>query len=475
MLMNPIKNRRILKKALCLFFAFLLSIESLAAVVSDNDGSTFITKAEFEGLKRDFADQITNYNSSIDNKIDGAIASYLAGIKLEKEEDLECLLDKDGYYNEAFYVFWNGRTDTYRIGDDYHYALFDVFFSAVDWKEGTNADKNNDELWGLQSEAKNIHDYISNSTMIPYNVAKLYKVKTSATSYEYRLLYEKVSNHIKFNLFFQFPSMTWGIESRAAEEWWNSGELRNLLELNATRLTQDNLKNNLMTYFRRYYTDKKAVVASVWKQCYATLVQDESDASEIVLHPFSTAREKIWDPENTTEVLEWDTWGAGYPNEMPVIGIPHAVPGYMDISRTPAYHWGVYIPARIALPWQLLTDSVNLKERKLQNLIDADAKNSSASNGLVLGHIPDYNKEMTLIMEGNATTSGTIFVYVGEDAVSNWETTAFKGKKVTVTAGSKFKVQYDDVKKNETVWLMFKNSDSTTNGLVKIETFKIQS
>lgn len=41
-------------------------------------------KAEFEAMKKDFNDQIDNYNTSIDNKIDGSIASYLAGIKLSK-------------------------------------------------------------------------------------------------------------------------------------------------------------------------------------------------------------------------------------------------------------------------------------------------------------------------------------------------------------------------------------------------------
>ncbi len=75
------------KKALCLIFAFLLSIESMAAVVSDNDGAAFVTKAEFETLKDNFANQVNQYNQSIDGKIDGAIASYLAGIKVEHEPD----------------------------------------------------------------------------------------------------------------------------------------------------------------------------------------------------------------------------------------------------------------------------------------------------------------------------------------------------------------------------------------------------
>ncbi len=62
-----------------------MSIESFAAVVSDNDGSAFITKAEFDSLKNNFQSQIDQYNTSIDSKIDGAIASYLAGITVAKK------------------------------------------------------------------------------------------------------------------------------------------------------------------------------------------------------------------------------------------------------------------------------------------------------------------------------------------------------------------------------------------------------
>ena len=77
-----------------------MSIESFAAVVSDNDGSAFITKAEFDSLKNNFQSQIDQYNTSIDSKIDGAIASYLAGIKLAGQEKrtLEMTqISNDGY------------------------------------------------------------------------------------------------------------------------------------------------------------------------------------------------------------------------------------------------------------------------------------------------------------------------------------------------------------------------------------------
>ncbi len=81
------KSTRIVKRTLALFLVVLMSIESFAAVVSDNDGSAFVTKAEFEALKNNFSSQIDNYNTSIDSKIDGAIAAYLAGLKLSKVPD----------------------------------------------------------------------------------------------------------------------------------------------------------------------------------------------------------------------------------------------------------------------------------------------------------------------------------------------------------------------------------------------------
>lgn len=62
----------------------MLSSMSFAAIVSDNDGAAFVTKAEFEALKKNFASQVDQYNISIDGKIDGAIASYLAGTAKKK-------------------------------------------------------------------------------------------------------------------------------------------------------------------------------------------------------------------------------------------------------------------------------------------------------------------------------------------------------------------------------------------------------
>ena len=86
------KRLKTAKKALSLIFVLLLSINSFAAAVSDNDGSAFITKAEFDSLKNNFQSQLNEFNTSIDNKIDEAIASYLSGIKIELSQTVYTVL-----------------------------------------------------------------------------------------------------------------------------------------------------------------------------------------------------------------------------------------------------------------------------------------------------------------------------------------------------------------------------------------------
>ena len=130
------------KKALCLIFAFLFSIESMAAVVSDNDGAAFVTKAEFEVLKENFEAQINNYNESLDNKIDGAIASYLSGIKLDRWEPIK--LDGKSQYKFPLVMCgpnneWNNPN--YKSDTGLHY--FDVMIPQFDyWSSETKYARN---------------------------------------------------------------------------------------------------------------------------------------------------------------------------------------------------------------------------------------------------------------------------------------------------------------------------------------------
>ena len=71
--MNKWHRLKKFSKKIAILLIVALSCNSFAAAVSDNDGSAFITKAEFDSLKNDFQSQLNQYNTSIDAKLDEAI------------------------------------------------------------------------------------------------------------------------------------------------------------------------------------------------------------------------------------------------------------------------------------------------------------------------------------------------------------------------------------------------------------------
>ena len=67
---------------MALFIVAFMNINTYAAV-GGNDGSAFVTKAEFDALVNTFNEQMDNYESNLKTRIDGQIANYLASISNE--------------------------------------------------------------------------------------------------------------------------------------------------------------------------------------------------------------------------------------------------------------------------------------------------------------------------------------------------------------------------------------------------------
>ena len=130
------KALKTLYKRISVLLILILPLNSFAAIVSDNDGSAFITKAEFDSLKNDFQAQINHYNSSIDSKIDGAIAAYLAGIRVSKETT-DTFYDGDGGVS---LVCNTDEIDDLKWGKPYlHYTLAAVYFQSMNEAVGSQA------------------------------------------------------------------------------------------------------------------------------------------------------------------------------------------------------------------------------------------------------------------------------------------------------------------------------------------------
>lgn len=107
---------------LVLILLLLLGVmESNAALVSDNTGAAFITKAEFDSLKNSFQNQLDSNNSSIDSKINSAINAYITGVrsaKTVKTSIINSSWDDVSSVNGEFATEWNEpeMAFTYMIG-----------------------------------------------------------------------------------------------------------------------------------------------------------------------------------------------------------------------------------------------------------------------------------------------------------------------------------------------------------------------
>ena len=81
--MKKNKMIKLYKRIIGLFIIVVMNINSYAAIGA-NDGSAFVTKAEFDALVNTFNEQMDTYENSLSSKIDGAIANYLSGLSNER-------------------------------------------------------------------------------------------------------------------------------------------------------------------------------------------------------------------------------------------------------------------------------------------------------------------------------------------------------------------------------------------------------
>lgn len=102
------------RKIAAIILVVLMSLDGFAAVVSDNDGAAFITHAEFDSLKNDFINQVTAFETALDDKITNAISAYVANAKQSKKEKRLKVTSGDTW---TFYS--NAEYPTYAEGKPY--------------------------------------------------------------------------------------------------------------------------------------------------------------------------------------------------------------------------------------------------------------------------------------------------------------------------------------------------------------------
>ena len=112
----------------------IICMNSFAAVVSDNDGTAFITKAEFDSLKNSFQTELDEYNSRIDNKMDDAISGYLSGVKASKLTEIKPIVSN---YAD---IMWQPN--------------YKVYGQWIKWTNNTSKTQSSSNVWFAPSLAE---------------------------------------------------------------------------------------------------------------------------------------------------------------------------------------------------------------------------------------------------------------------------------------------------------------------------------
>ena len=467
----------------------LVAVTSNAAVVSDNDGSAFITKAEFDSLKNGFQNQINGFNSMIDSKIDNAIASYLEGVKNETEVTISSLIGKDGVYGEKMKLLWNSSTSYRMISTVLPYPVhkYTYFTVITRLNMGSDGIPTNDTSFESGMWDMHLLDRFGNEVNdLSAGAKKEYRVETvKIGTTDYRLLrYVRVQNYFNMVLFFGFPTTdTNAANSGTVVTGWDT---RNFLEQNVSKLTQKNLlSGQQMDYFRtsgRPSDWANIPYTTVMKTGNAMITQNYVDDFEHVYAPFSNIQEYVWDP-NSNETMNLGTGSIADAPEyatngdvawIGVIGsVDKPVNRPVDNIRVKPRYLNDYYFTWQHLPFKsgVRNESgsdVSAKNSIIYNYYDIDNRNRYQRNGLVLGTTPDKN-DSEVICLCSSDVAGTVYFYVGDNPIDNWTSSSFAGKKYTLVANrDPIRCTLGRCDANKTIWVLFRPTSTSVNGKLKV-------
>ena len=262
---------KLLKNVKYVLLVLLMNFNIYAAIVSDNDGSAFITKAEYDSLKNNFQSQIDYYNTSIDNKIDSAIASYISGINIERVA-IETFIGNGHSTREFVRNFKLNNTN--RIGD------YVEGYSAVGM-EGCNNDTT--YLFAIcaphQKNGCSDSDYLEIAMKIfeknldqikpTKEEVSLFSFENYTGEYQYHFLsFEQIPLyfiilHISFiifkNIYFKFYQFLFSCCKKEKNDSESPSRKYTLRNRNNTKTNQLNIKTNYQKIFESVFSISKNI------------------------------------------------------------------------------------------------------------------------------------------------------------------------------------------------------------------------
>ena len=459
------------KKALCLIFAFLLSIESFAAVVSDNDGSAFITKAEFDSLKNDFQSQLDSYNSNIDAKIDAAIASYLAGVTMGTKVTL----------NNNYEKILNSKSIRWVSGDTW--VLTNKVGYGMRFMEHKEVYPNGKVTWtGTISKAlrKNVDDRWTFENIYVCTRKQSEPNKVYVTSeQELEPLFSEW-NFYKFGVFGGYTSnadANMQLAGRTPEPRWDRVSLKKTMSENEYRDNGDLNRNSSYIPSYQFNSGSHRMIYNV----ISYTCEKKKEYDYLIMAPISTSNTYYYwsDCEayishggwenynyipasgaNYTYTLDNDTWTYSASTN----GVNYT---YRQIVFKPTSQWTNYIATMKLtdnVPW--INCSIRQNRLRYKTIIDATGDDNEINYGILLTNATDDGK---ITFKASAAYPGTLVIYAGSSMVSNMGTSTATGISRFSIATSSTNVSFE-VKKGDKIRFVYLPTNTTAQSTFTIDT-----
>lgn len=457
---------------------------SFAATVSDNDGSAFITKAEFDSLKNNFQSQIDQFNSSIDSKIDAAIAQYLAGITVSSEQTLISLLSSEGKYG-GYIEYWCSTTSDAFDTEKKKYSRDTVtmvhsagnYSIMVKYKEAT-----------LKSWSEYERDFDKSRD---YETSKKATITLNdGTKIENAMNRMRINTKMSIS---QWEQKVYRAISPQSDAWdntsyvWDPSSIYSNLNSNVTNIHQDSLNIPIYvngswgTFADNYPRTGRAntvgnspdlaygIFAYMGAAYTSTLTNEVTyDYDKINCnYPLSSKDDLYWDPDDDTSYPTLDN--PTYLKEDTVFNYSTSHELKKDVWGQGEVQWndiGIRTYAKITTPW-CCTEGIKAKDEYLVHWNTASTKNRQVKNGM---YIATTSAKGDLEIVAEATTKGKLYVYLGNPGtvIDNWTTSSFKGSTFDLEKDTSKKCTIKEIEKAKDIWMIFLPTRTDDYGILKI-------
>ena len=452
-----------------------MSINSFGAVVSDNDGSAFITKAEFDSLKNNFQSQIDQYNTSIDSKIDGAIAGYLAGVNIAKESKITVLLKEDGKYGNLTLKWCSGNSVWDSESVKYANNVYNI--ADFDWD---SADRDSSKkTWSGSSvryagylRAFGEHVGVSSLDDVTYLTSKTVKFINSKNESEWIFQRTNMYTSLYLNMM-QWTPYRNAATTISSPGYWNMGGPQGVLRNNNALIKQDVTNVYIDTFSAGGAVTKEYSYAPKWSYAFDGAITTRSTELDQnwtfeLLCPLSTADDYYWDTQDKTSyvrLINYADYRLGTRYTTPNSYSGDTDSGWPLHTEMNSVDFTPRVWTSIGVPWCEKATASNAM--KLMSLKNVNEDNQRIKNGIILCKVEEAG---TLNITVNADYVGTVDFYVSKNPTDTWSESTVQTFNITeANKDTKCKLtELEDADVNKYVWLRYLPTDTTVKGTLKI-------